>query len=264
MRVEDLRAAGAQQHERSVKEFGAVCDGVAGRYGCVAGGAGACRCARCGGAWDFAAVAGWGLCKTHQLVWHLESIGGQGKQVSGLMGFPGRDVLATGTDATQPAEQMAHAAARPDDLCGCERGCFVLAGGGPGGGGELWGEPADGGELRLFSPGGNGLTGTAGTGAGWWIGNCAIAIPATLGTGGNGLKTAEIENRGDCCDWGRSAGGVCRRPIRRIRACGALPGAVAAGERDFAASSIRGVGTGIALPVLPVIVPAGLTAGFGC
>ena len=47
---------------------------------------------------------------------------------------------------------------------------------------------------RSFRRGGNGLTGTAGTGMGWAVGNCAIAMPAVTGTGGNGLRAAEIEN----------------------------------------------------------------------
>ena len=52
----------------------------------------------------------------------------------------------------------------------------------------------------IFSPGGNGLTvtgnvaGAAGTGAGWYVGNCAIAMPAVTGGGGNGLRVAELEN----------------------------------------------------------------------
>ena len=33
-----------------------------------------------------------------------ESIGGLGKQVSALMGFPGQDVLASGTDSDEHAE----------------------------------------------------------------------------------------------------------------------------------------------------------------
>ena len=42
-----------------------------------------------------------GTCKTRTLSWHGESIGGLGKQVSALMGFPGQDVLASATGRTR-------------------------------------------------------------------------------------------------------------------------------------------------------------------
>jgi hypothetical protein len=89
IRVEDLRAAGAQQHERSVKEFGAVCDGVTDDTAALQAAIELCANAVCGGTGCFADAAGGGL-QDASTEWHLESIGGQGRQVSALMGFPGR------------------------------------------------------------------------------------------------------------------------------------------------------------------------------
>ena len=191
IRVEDLRASGAQQHERSVKEFGAVCDGVTDDTAAL-------QAAQVNGA-ESAYQSGHGIsltlpagiCKTHQLSWHLESIGGQGKQVSGLMGFPGQDVLSTGIDAvnlesnTRLHDLTIYVDQSVDVSCSPAEGRAAAGSCGAN-------RPME--SSSVFSPGGNGLTGTAGTGAGWWIGNCAIAMTATLGTGGNGFQTAEIEN----------------------------------------------------------------------
>ncbi len=118
VRVTDLRPTGAQQSERSVKEFGAVCDGVTDDTNALQA---ALNYAQTRGV---ALTIPQGTCKTRTLIWHGESIGGMGKQVSALMGFPGQDVLATVSGQHEPAEL--HAAARFDDLCGSERGCFVL------------------------------------------------------------------------------------------------------------------------------------------
>ena len=46
--VVDLRTGGSQQFERSVKEFGAVCDGVTDDTNGVAGGDQLCAYAQCG------------------------------------------------------------------------------------------------------------------------------------------------------------------------------------------------------------------------
>ena len=99
IRVEDMRATGAQQHERNVKEFGAVCDGVTDDTAALQAAIEYAQSAYLSGHGVSLTLPA-GLCKTHTLTWHLESIGGQGKQVSGLLGFPGQDVLSTGTDAT--------------------------------------------------------------------------------------------------------------------------------------------------------------------
>ena len=88
--VTDLRTSGAQQTERSVKEFGAVCDGVTDDTNALQA---ALNYAQAHGV---ALTIPQGTCKTRSLNWHGESIGGLGKQVSALMGFPGQDVLAIG------------------------------------------------------------------------------------------------------------------------------------------------------------------------
>ncbi len=85
--VTDLRQKGAQQFERSVKEFGAVCDGATDDTNALQA---ALNYAQTHGV---ALTIPQGTCKTHALSWHGESIGGMGKQVSALMGFPGQDVL---------------------------------------------------------------------------------------------------------------------------------------------------------------------------
>jgi hypothetical protein len=84
---------GAQQFERSVKEFGAVCDGATDDTNALQA---ALNYAQAHGV---ALTIPQGTCKTRTLNWHGESIGGLGKQVSALMGFPGQDVLASGRTA---------------------------------------------------------------------------------------------------------------------------------------------------------------------
>jgi hypothetical protein len=190
IRVEDLRAGGAQQHERSVKEFGAVCDGVTDDTAALQAAINYAQAQMAAGK-GVSLVLPAGVCKTQQLAWHGESIGGQGRQVSALKGFPGQDVLATAADSatvlsnthlhdfTIYVDQSVDASCSPAEGRAAAGGCGVSR------------AMASG---SVLSPGGNGLTGVAGTGAGWSIGNCAIAMPAVLGTGGNGLKGAVLEN----------------------------------------------------------------------
>ena len=94
VKVTDLRTTGAQQAERSVKEFGAVCDGVTDDTNALQ------AALTYANAHGVALTIPQGTCKTRALAWHGESIGGLGKQVSALMGFPGQDVLESGPDAT--------------------------------------------------------------------------------------------------------------------------------------------------------------------
>jgi hypothetical protein len=92
--VKDLRPAGAQQIERSVKEFGAVCDGATDDTNALQ------TALNYAGTHGVALTIPAGTCKTHALNWIGQSIGGLGKQVSALMGFPGQDVLLTVTDSS--------------------------------------------------------------------------------------------------------------------------------------------------------------------
>ncbi len=253
IRVEDLRAAGAQQHERSVKEFGAVCDGVTDDTASLQAALNFAQTAYVNGH-GVALVLPAGVCKTHQLVWHLESIGGQGRQVSGLMGFPGEDVLATATDATGLlgntrlhdfaifVDQSVDVSCSPAEGRAAAGSCGVNRAVEPG---------------SIFSAGGNGLAGTAGTGAGWSIGNCGIAMPAALGTGGNGLRQAVLENL--------AIATVGADPLNAYagadstHTCGIYLGQWPLAS-DFRNIDIRGVGTGVAMPALAGAAPAGLVA----
>jgi hypothetical protein len=246
--VTDLRQKGAQQYERSVKEFGAVCDGTTDDTNALQA---ALNYAQTHGV---ALTIPQGTCKTHVLSWRGESIGGMGKQVSALKGFPGQDVLATATDSTN---LLAHT--RLHDLTiyvdqSLDVSCSAAEGRAPAGSCAM---------SRLlesnsiFSPGGNGLTGTAGTGTAWAVGNCAIAMPAATGAGGNGLRVAEIENL-------------------EIAATGTDPMAQYTGAHsthtcgmylaqwpqwsEFRNIDIRGLNTGIAVPALPGTTPTGLNA----
>jgi len=251
--VEDLRAAGAQQHERSVKEFGAVCDGVTDDTNALQAAINYAQAAYLAGH-GISLTLPAGICKTHQLSWHLESIGGQGKQVSGLMGFPGQDVLSTGTDAvnllsgtrlhdlTIYVDQSVDVSCSPAEGRAAAGSCGVNRAMESG---------------SIFSPGGNGLAGTAGTGAGWSIGNCAIAMTATLGTGGNGFQTAEIENVGIAAVGADPLAQYAQ--VDSTHTCGMYLGQWPRWS-EFRNVDIRGVGTGIAVPGLPSPVPAGLNA----
>ena len=253
IRVEDLRAAGAQQHERSVKEFGAVCDGVTDDTAALQAALNFADAQYAAGH-GISLTLPAGICKTHQLVWHLESIGGQGKQVSALMGFPGQDVLATGTDSpnllsnTRLHDLTIYVDVSVDVSCSPAEGRAAAGSCGVN-------RPME--SSSVFSPGGNGLTGIAGTGAGWSIGNCAIAMPAALGTGGNGLKTAEIENVAIAATGADPLAAYAQ--ANSTHACGLYLGQWPQAS-EFRNIDIRGVGTGIAVPALPVIAPAGLAA----
>ncbi|WP_263355817.1 glycoside hydrolase family 55 protein [Acidicapsa ligni] len=260
IRVEDLRATGAQQHERSVKEFGAVCDGVTDDTAALQAAINFAFAQSAAGhgpaGLGVALTLPAGVCKTQQLVWHGESIGGQGRQVSGLMGFPGQDVLATAADATNLlANTRLHdftiyVDGSVDVSCSPAQGRAAAGSCGVN-------RPMEVGSV--FSPGGNGLTGVAGTGAGWSIGNCAIAMPAVTGAGGNGLRVGEIENVAIAATATGTDPLALYAGAHSTHTCG-LYLAQWPTASDFRNIDIRGVGTGIALPGLPVAVPNGLVA----
>jgi hypothetical protein len=246
--VTDLRQRSSQQFERSVKEFGAVCDGTTDDTNALQAALNYAETQ------SVALTIPQGTCKTRALNWHGESIGGLGKQVSALMGFPGQDVLATGTDSTNLL-----AYTRIHDLTiyvdqSVDVSCTAAEGRAPAGSCAV-SRPLE--SNSIFSPGGNGLNGTTGTGTAWAVGNCAIAMPAVTGTGGNGLRVAEIENL-------------------EIVATGADPMAQYTGAHsthtcglylaqwpqwsEFRNIDIRGLNTGIAIPALPVTTPSGLNS----
>jgi len=246
--VFDLRARGAQPYERSVREFGAVCDGVTDDTNALQ------AALNYAGTHSVALSLPQGTCKTRTLNWHGESIGGMGKQVSALMGFPGQDVLASQTDSlnllsythlhdfTIYVDQSEDVSCSPVNgrapagLCVTSR---VL-------------EPNS-----IFSPGGNGLTGTVGSGPGWQIGNCAIAMPASTGLAGNGLRVAEVENL--------EIAATGSDPLaqytgaKSTHTCGLYLGQWPQWS-DFRNIDIRSLNTGIVIPALPVTPPAGLNA----
>jgi len=246
--VADLRQTGSQQFKRSVKEFGAVCDGVTDDTNALQA---ALNYAQ---THAVALTIPQGTCKTRTLIWHGESIGGLGKQVSALMGFPGQDVLTTVADS---ANLLSYT--RIHDLTiyvdqSLDVSCSAAEGRAPAGSCGV-SRLLEG--NSIFSRGGNGLTGTPGTGAAWAVGNCAIAMPAATGAGGNGLRVAEIENL-------------------EIVATGVDPMAQYTGAHsthtcgmylaqwpqwsEFRNIDIRGLNTGIVLPALPGATPAGLNA----
>ena len=246
--VADLRRGSSQQFERSVKEFGTVCDGSTDDTNALQA---ALNYAQ---AYGVALTIPQGTCKTNTLIWHGESIGGMGKQVSALMGFPGQDVLTSMSDSVNLLSYT-----RIHDLTiyvdqSVDVSCSRAEGRAPAGSCTVSRLLENN---SIFSPGGNGLSGATGTGAGWAVGNCAIAMPAATGAGGNGLRVAEIENL-------------------EILTTGIDPMAQYTGAHsthtcgmylaqwpqwsEFRNIDIRGVNTGIAMPALPVAIPTGLNA----
>jgi hypothetical protein len=246
--VLDLRPHGAEPQARSVKEFGAVCDGVTDDTNALQ------AAINYANAHNVAITLPQGTCKTQTLDWHGESIAGEGKQVSALMGFPGQDVLASQPDATNLL-----AYTRLQDFTiyvdqSLDVSCSAAEGRAAAGSCSMSRLLENN---SIFSPGGNGLTGTLGTGAGYAIGNCAIAMPAATGLGGNGLRVAEIENI-EIATTG--ADPLAQYPgAHSTHTCG-LYLAQWPQWSDFRNIDIRGVNTGIAIAALPVTPPAGLTA----
>ncbi len=182
--VEDLRTTGSQQFARNVKEFGAACDGVTDDTNALQSAVNYAQ------AHNVALLLPQGRCKTHTLTWHGESIGGMGKQVSALVGFPGQDILASMADTaiesfTRVHDLTFYVDQSVDVSCSPALGRNVA-------GSCAVNRPMEAGSI--FSAGGNALTGTNGAGSAWAVGNCAIAMPAATGGAGNGLRLAEIEN----------------------------------------------------------------------
>ena len=249
IRVTDLRTSVAQQFERSVKEFGAVCDGVTDDTNALQS---AINYAQAHGV---ALTIPEGTCKTRTLNWHGESIGGLGKQVSALMGFPGQDVLATTPDNPNILSYT-----RLHDLTiyvdqSQDVSCSQAVGRATAGSCQL-NRPME--KNTIFSPGGSGLKGTAGSGAGWAVGNCAIAMQAATGAGGNGLKNAQIENL-EIVATGTDPMAAQYPGAHSTHTCG-LYFAQWPQWSEFKNIDIRGLNTGIAIPALPGATPAGLFA----
>jgi hypothetical protein len=247
--IKDLRPTGAQQQERSVKEFGAVCDGVMDDTNALQ------AALNYANAHNVALTIPQGTCKTHSLNWRGESIGGLGKQVSALMGFPGQDVLATVADSVNLLSYT-----RLHDLTiyvdqSIDISCSAAEGRAPAGTCAVARLME---KNSIFSPGGNGLIGTTGTGAAWAVGNCAIAMPAATGAGGNGLKVAEIENV-EIAATGVDPMAAEYPGAHSTHTCG-LYLAQWPQWSEFRNIDIRGLNTGVAIPALPVTTPAGLNA----
>jgi len=247
--VQDLRSTAAQELARSVKEFGAVCDGTTDDTNALQ------AALNYANAHSVALTIPQGTCKTHALNWRGESMSGLGKQVSALLGFPGQDVLASVTDSTSMlsytrlhdltiyVDQSIDVSCAPAEGRASAGTCAVS---------RLMEKNS------IFSPGGNGLIGTAGTGAGWAVGNCAIAMPAATGAGGNGLRVAEIENV-EIAATGTDPLASVYPGAHSTHTCG-LYLAQWPQWSEFRNIDIRGLNTGVAIPALPGSTPTGLNA----
>jgi hypothetical protein len=247
--VTDLRTNSSQQFERSVKEFGAVCDGTTDDTNALQA---ALNYAQTHGV---ALTIPQGTCKTRSLNWHGESIGGLGKQVSALMGFPGQDVLATVTDSMNLlANTQLHDLTIYVDQS-LDVSCSPAVGRAPAGSCAM-GRQIE--KDSIFSPGGNGLTGTTGTGAAWAVGNCAIAMPAATGAGGNGLRVAEIENL-EIVATGVDPMAAQYAGAHSTHTCGLYLGQWPQWS-EFRNIDIRGLNTGIAIAALQTTTPVGLNS----
>jgi hypothetical protein len=247
--VTDLRPTSSQQFERSVKEFGAVCDGTTDDTNALQA---ALNYAETHGV---ALTIPQGTCKTRTLIWHGESIGGLGKQVSALMGFPGQDVLISVTDSSNLLSYT-----RIHDLTiyvdqSQDASCSAAEGRAPAGNCTMSRLLENN---SIFSHGGSGLTGTTGSGTAWAVGNCAIAMPAATGAGGNGLRVAEIENL-EIVATGTDPMAAQYPGAHSTHTCGMYL-AQWPQWSEFRNIDIRGVNTGIAIPALPGTAPAGLNA----
>ncbi|MGB7984875.1 MAG: hypothetical protein WCF54_06925 [Terracidiphilus sp.] len=247
--VFDLRQGSSQQFERSVKEFGAVCDGSTDDTTALQA---AINYAQTHGV---ALTIPQGTCKTQTLIWHGESIRGMGKQVSALVGFPGQDVLLTMPDSVNilPYTRLANLTIYVDQSV--DVSCSAAKTLAPAGS-CVQNRPLE--SNSIFSPGGNGLTGINGTGTAWAVGNCAIAMPASTGAGGNGLKVAEVENI-EIAATGVDPMAAQYLGAHSTHTCG-LYLAQWPQWSEFRNIDIRGLNTGIAIPALPGTVPAGLNA----
>jgi hypothetical protein len=249
VKVTDLRTSVAQQAERSVKEFGAVCDGATDDTNALQ------AALNYANAHGVALTIPQGTCKTRALSWHGESIGGLGKQVSALMGFPGQDVLESGPDATNMLsytrlhDLTIYVDQSEDVSCSPAEGRAAA-------GSCVENRPIE--VNSTFSPGGSGLTGAAGTGAAWSVGNCAIAMQAATGAGGNGLRVAEMENV-EIATTGTDPLAAQYPGAHSTHTCG-LYLAQWPQWSEFRNIDIRGLNTGVAIPALPVTAPAGLSA----
>jgi hypothetical protein len=248
VRVEDFRLSGAQQHERSVKEFGAVCDGSTDDTSALQT---ALNYAFANGV---ALTLPQGTCKTQTLTWRGESIRGLGKAVSALKGFPGQDVLASATDSTQFVSGTELRDLTIDVDVSVDVSCASANGRASAGSCAVSRVIESG---SVFSSGGSGLTNTTGTGAGWYVGNCAIAMPASTGAGGNGLKTASMEDVRILAT-GTDPLAASYSGARSTHTCG-LYLAQWPKWSVFRNLDIEGVATGVALPALSS-TPSGLVA----
>lgn len=246
--VEDRRTTVAQQYARSVKEFGAVCDGSTDDTNALQT---ALNYAHTN---SVVLTLPAGTCKTQALTWRGESISGQGKQASALMGFPGQDVLVSPTDSTNILsftylrDLTIYVDQSVDASCASSSGRASA------------GSCAISRAIEsnsIFSSGGSGFTSTAGSGAGWYVGNCAIAMPASTGAGGNGLNVAEIENV-EIATTGTDPLASSYTGARSTHTCGMYLAQWPKWSL-FRNIDISGVNTGIAMPAL-TSTPSGLTA----